>query len=139
MSNSQFTLPHSQIVVNPQVDLGQLRVYPVRPGGGVMDTLSAQVGRRIKGERVLRGLSQGALAQLIGYSSQAIWKIEVGRTDLPLSTLAKIAGALEADLCYLVSGQHRPDQDFRASIEDLIARLPKSVDELPDGPPEDPR
>ena len=103
-----------------------------------MDNLAAQVGRRIKGERVLRGLSQGALAKLLGYTSQAIWKIEVGRTDLPLSTLVKIATALEADLCYLVSGQRPPDRDFKSTLEDLIARLPKSTDELPNDPPEDP-
>ena len=103
-----------------------------------MDTLARQVGLRIKGERVLRGLSQGALANLMGYSSQSIWKIEVGRTDLPLSTLVRIATALEADLCYLVSGQRPPDRDFKSALEDLVARLPKSTDELPDDPPEDP-
>ena len=139
MSNLQFTLLYSQIDVNPQVDLSQLQVYPTRAGGAAIDTLAAQVGRRIKGERVLRGLSQGALAKLVGYTSQAIWKIEVGRTDLPLSTLAKIAAALGADLCYLVSGRRPPDHELSQRLEDLFSRLPQSTDELPDDPPEDPR
>ena len=93
---------------------------------------------RIRNARKRLKLSQTALGQRIGYSMNGIAKIERGESDPKFSSLVKLAGALETDLAYLVTGDRQYGQDLRKTLEDLMTRLPKSVDELPDDPPEDP-
>lgn len=65
-------------------------------------TLKEMVGLTIKEWRGRRGFTQKKLAELLGYSVQGVWRIEVGKTDVPLSTLGRIADALDVLVSALV-------------------------------------
>ena len=52
------------------------------------------IGPRMKVIRERKGLSKSRVAKMTGLSYTAYFDIEKGRTDMRLSTLCKIAGAL---------------------------------------------
>lgn len=52
------------------------------------------VGKNIRELRQTRGLSQTALADMVGMHTTYICSVELGRTNLTLSTIARIAQAL---------------------------------------------
>lgn len=59
-------------------------------------------GENVRKFRILRGLTQADLADLLGYKNKAsIGKIENGDNDLPLSMAEKIAQALRVDIMAL--------------------------------------
>lgn len=65
-------------------------------------TLS-DMGNRIKKRRLALGMSQESLAFSVGYKSRAsINKIELGKTDIGQSVIAKIANALGVEPGYLL-------------------------------------
>ena len=72
-----------------------------------VESVMAHVGLTIRSERAKHGLSQKDLAERIGYTAQGIWKIETGKSDPKLSTLVKIADALETEPAFLI-GPGRP-------------------------------
>ena len=57
---------------------------------------------RIKALRAERGMTQEALATKSGVSRQYIARLEIGRHDPSLSTLAKLAKALKVKVGELV-------------------------------------
>lgn len=71
--------------------------------GTRVEPLKTQLGLRIKGIRVDRGLSQGELAVIINSSTSLISNIENGTGNPRLSTLCKIAIALKVDLSTLTA------------------------------------
>jgi len=89
-----------------------------------MDTLAARVGLAIKQARIRNRLSQKALAEKVGYTSQGIWKIEAGKSDPSLSALEKIAEALGTNVEYLITGQQHPDMGRK--LDDILSRLPST-------------
>ena len=61
------------------------------------------MGQRIRARREELGLSQEALASVVGYKSRtSINKIELGKTDLPQSMIVKIANALHSSPGYIM-------------------------------------
>lgn len=64
--------------------------------GGIVDT--KEVGRRIRQFRQDAGLSQEALAELVGVSFQQVQKYESGHTTLNILKLQLIADALKVQV-----------------------------------------
>ena len=60
------------------------------------------VGRRLRGLRTLRGISQTALGDQIGVTFQQIQKYEKGANRISVGRLAKIADALRVEIGYLI-------------------------------------
>ncbi len=58
----------------------------------------AQLGKRIKQLRKLRGLSQAELAEKVGLDSKHISRLEMSRNLPTLETLGRIADALAVDV-----------------------------------------
>ena len=56
--------------------------------------MDCAIGSRIRGMRILRGLSQSALAEKIGVTFQQIQKYEKGTNRVAASTLVIISGVL---------------------------------------------
>lgn len=79
-----------------------------REGVAVVDedatAVAERVGRTIKALRAMKGMAQAELAKRIGFTPTGVWKVEAGRTDAPLSTLVKIAHALDTPLERVVGG-----------------------------------
>ncbi len=59
------------------------------------------LGERIRVAREARGLSQAQLGELTHSNQRVISKIESGKTDLKMSTLRRIAKALEVAVDWL--------------------------------------
>jgi len=66
-------------------------------------TLRTLIGRRIRTARTDRGFTQKALGGLAGVHEVHISRLEAGTLDTRLSTLRKIAGALDLPLSELLS------------------------------------
>lgn len=66
---------------------------------------SSTVPERIKTARILRGMSQHALARAMGTKQSAVWTWEHGKTDLRPETILKIATALRVPMLWLAFGE----------------------------------
>lgn len=56
------------------------------------------LGLRVRALREAAGFTQGALADVVGFSRPTINKIEIGREDLGASRLIRLAAALGVDV-----------------------------------------
>jgi len=72
--------------------------------------LLTKIGERIRQLRKSRGLKLQDLAQKTGFTKSYLSQIENSKREPPISTLAKIAYVLEADVTYLISGEMRPPE-----------------------------
>jgi transcriptional regulator with XRE-family HTH domain len=63
------------------------------------DALSVNVGERLRALREERGISMRSLARLSGLSANALSMIERGLTSPSVSTLTKLANAMEVPIC----------------------------------------
>ena len=62
------------------------------------------VARRIKALRQARGLTQDAVAEALGIASKNVQRLEAGRQNLTLKTLAHIADVLDVEPYELLNG-----------------------------------
>lgn len=85
--------------------------------GGIVDT--KEVGRRIRQFRQDAGLSQEALAELVGVSFQQVQKYESGHTTLNILKLQHIADSLKVSA-----------KDFFSSAPTQHIRLTGEEDQL---------
>lgn len=69
----------------------------VRSQGRSLDELMRRAARRIAEARLSKGLTQEALAHRMGMAPTNYQRLEGGRQNLKLSTLAKVAAALDID------------------------------------------
>jgi transcriptional regulator with XRE-family HTH domain len=78
------------------------------------DDLSARFGARLRELRVARSYSQEAFAALANIDRSAYGKLERGRSGASLTTMARIAVALEVPLAELVSAIELDPKSVRA-------------------------
>lgn len=64
----------------------------------------AEVGSRIRGRRLSRGMSQQKLAEAADITQNGVFRIEAGDTNPQLSTLHRIAEALDCSVRDLIVG-----------------------------------
>ena len=82
---------------------------------------------RIREIREDKGISQKALAILLGVSPTNIYNYEIGRTEPSVEMLKKIAGALEVSIDYLVGNS---DDFGNITISNGSAELSEQEKEL---------
>ena len=70
----------------------------------LFDVDLAAVGRRVHALRKRAGLTQGMLADMIGVSTSFIGHIERGEKKASVETMARLSGAFDTSLDYLVFG-----------------------------------
>jgi len=68
------------------------------PRTATSTTDSMTVATAIREARRTRGLTQAALAARLGVSAAFVNKLEAGRTNATVGTLARVAAALDAEL-----------------------------------------
>ena len=76
-----------------------------------------EIGDRMREGRREKGFTQAELGREIGYSMNGIAKIERGETDPKLSSLIKIAAALEIDVGYLLGTGTKNDSRLLELLE----------------------
>lgn len=77
-------------------------------GGRKADPVDALVGERLKYFRTAKKVSQSQLAQAVGLSLQQIQKYEYGSNRMAVSTLVKLARALDVPPEELVANLEAP-------------------------------
>lgn len=82
--------------------------------GGIVE--NKEVGRRVRQFRQDAGLSQEALAELVGVSFQQVQKYESGHTTLNILKLQQIADALKVSVAEFFSSA--PTQHVRLTGEE---------------------
>lgn len=95
-----------------------------------------RIGRRLRALRENRGMSQKAVAGLVGMSSPQLAKLEQGDTDMRISTLRSLLRALGADFADIagpdapeVSAKELSRRAQRAGVPaDVIKRITSAVD-----------
>ncbi|MFJ9988632.1 helix-turn-helix domain-containing protein [Streptomyces globisporus] len=86
------------------------RTGPLPSGGGPapspdLDDLTADIGDRIRAERLHRGWSQAHLATLAGVTKKYVGLAEAGHTTLPVVRLAQLCHGLGMPMSDLLSDQ----------------------------------
>jgi len=112
-----------------------------RPEGD-LDRLLKNLGERIRSGRRARHLTLDAFAKLVGLSRRFMTELELGRANVSLQGLAKVARALDVTAAALVAPEHvaaagrdellrlvemvpeRALDDARVALEKLVAALP---------------
>lgn len=90
-----------------------------------------EFGRTLRRLRAERALSQEALAAQAGLSPQHVSNIERGNKDLRLSTVLKLAEALEIPLgAFEIDGSEQPAPSAPAGERSHVAPRPAGDDEL---------
>jgi transcriptional regulator with XRE-family HTH domain len=87
------------------------------------------IGVLLRQARMEAGLSQKDLAGVLDCPSGRISSYELGRTDIPLVELEKLANYLEVPLSYFLDQGIRPSGDQVAGTDELerLAQLPEDV------------
>lgn len=67
------------------------------------DELAARVALDIKRLRKRIGVTQEQLAERVGMNARKLQRIEAGRVDVRVSTLGRLAAALEVDVAELLA------------------------------------
>ena len=79
-----------------------------------------EVGKRVRGLREAKKLSQTKLADIVGVSRQFIGDIENGNSDLCCDVLIKIAIALGTSEMYLLHGTEIEKIEYSSKILQLL-------------------
>lgn len=68
------------------------------------DAVAIAIGTRVVLEREARNLTKEELGVRTGLASRYIWRVEVGRVNIQLRNLAKIAAGLDLTVSQLTAG-----------------------------------
>jgi transcriptional regulator with XRE-family HTH domain len=91
---------------------------------GSADPIDVDVGRRIRIQRVARGMSQSMLADAIGVTFQQVQKYEKGANRVGASRLTRIANELGVAVGVLFgAGGETPSQDEPSATSDVLEHL----------------
>lgn len=92
----------------------------------------AEIGALVRAERLKRGLSQGALAELAGLSRETVNRLEHGTAgDLGAAKLATLLAAVGLDLTVQPRRRTAPDYIYRATISANVSHRERlHADEL---------
>lgn len=89
-----------------------------------------EMGNRIRTRREELGLSQEQLAFAVGYKSRSsINKIELGKNDIPQSTIAKLASALSTTASYIMGAGEEQTPAADPAEDCPIVRIYNSLNE----------
>ena len=80
------------------------------------------IGMKIKERRKMQGITQEAVASLLGVNPSHISNIECGRANPSLTALVKIANILECSVDFFISGEYtyKPGKGREETLDDKI-------------------
>jgi transcriptional regulator with XRE-family HTH domain len=98
-------------------------LWGLRVGRKLPHSTDVHVGQRIRERRMMKGLSQGALAEAGGVSFQQIQKYEKGANRVSASRLQQFAKLLEVSVSFFFDGLSSEDSKRRDRSHDLAQQL----------------
>ncbi|MBP2316526.1 helix-turn-helix domain-containing protein [Azospirillum soli] len=90
-------------------------------------SLKQRVGLRVKEARVARGLTQEALAELVGRTVEAISNIERGRTFPTIETLEQLGRNLDMPIQHFFEDAERSIDDRRFALEGKVKAIARKL------------
>ncbi|WP_451975975.1 helix-turn-helix domain-containing protein [Azospirillum endophyticum] len=90
-------------------------------------SLKQRVGLRVKEARVARGLTQEALADLVGRTVEAVSNIERGRTFPTIETLEQLGRHLDVPIQYFFEDAEQLVDDRRFILESKLKWLGRQL------------
>jgi len=91
--------------------------------GSVPNPIDVQVGRRLRAQRVLLGLSQEKLGDAVGLTFQQVQKYERGANRISASRLYELARALNIPVSYFFAELGESNEPF-AQHDEVIEEDP---------------
>jgi transcriptional regulator with XRE-family HTH domain len=95
------------------------------------EDVDRHVGARMRERRIMLGLSQQQLAELIGVTFQQTYKYEKGITRVASGHLYEIAQALRVDVGYFFDGMGRDDEVGPTQQQRLLLELARCFLAIP--------
>ncbi|WP_211104175.1 helix-turn-helix transcriptional regulator [Azospirillum sp. Sh1] len=92
-------------------------------------SLKQRVGLRVKEARVARGLTQEALADLVGRTVEAVSNIERGRTFPTIETLEQLGRHLDVPIQYFFEGADQSIEDKRFILEGRVKAIARKLNQ----------
>ena len=102
----------------------------VRAAARSANDVDEHVGRRLRKRRVARGLSQDALAKILGVSFQQLHKYETGENRISVSRLYQLGIVLDAPLDWFfegLPGKPAEREQPRDHAKALLSELPNAA------------
>lgn len=90
-------------------------------------SLKQRVGLRVKEARVARGLTQEALADLVGRTVEAVSNIERGRTFPTIETLEQLGRHLDVPIQYFFEDVDQSIEDKRFILEGRVKAIARRL------------
>ena len=109
---------------------------------GTRDELDAEIGRRVREARLVRGMSQTELGEALGITFQQIQKYERGLNRIGSGRLFKISQVLRLPVTYFYdgleeAGRAAPAAGLAPAADEPLAsktiRVARLLNDLPDG------
>lgn len=101
------------------------------PGRSRAQDIDRHVGARMRERRIMLGLTQQQMAELIGVTYQQAHKYEKGINRIAAGRLYNIAQALGVDVSYFFDGLHS-DKAFRATPQQrMMLELARNFVSIP--------
>ena len=85
-------------------------------------SVDAQIGNRVRVRRMLIGMSQERLAELLGLTFQQVQKYEKGTNRVGSGRLLKVSTILGVKITDFFEGTDRPHDTARRSVFDQLAQ-----------------
>jgi transcriptional regulator with XRE-family HTH domain len=95
------------------------------------EDIDRHVGARIRGRRIMLGLTQQRLAELIGTTVQQACKYETGLNRVSAGRLYQIAQALDTDVGYFFEAMGRDETSRVTHQQRLLLDLARSFNAIP--------
>ena len=112
------------LIVKPSINPG--------PRRSRAQDVDRHVGARMRERRVMLGLTQQQMAELIGVTYQQAHKYEKGINRVAAGRLYKIAQALGVDVAYFFEGIHSGDNAFKATPQQrMLLELARNFISIP--------
>jgi len=90
------------------------------------------VGRRLRALRLMRGMTQAAVAARLGISFQQVQKYEIGHNRMSAGRLYDLATILDCTMSDFFEGVDRNEPDRPVGLDDESARLAHMFRKIPD-------
>jgi transcriptional regulator with XRE-family HTH domain len=94
------------------------------------EDIDRHVGARIRGRRIMLGLTQQQLAELVGTTVQQACKYETGLNRVSAGRLYQIAQALDTDVGYFFDAMGRDDTSRVTHQQRLLLDLARSFNAI---------
>ena len=112
-----------------------LAVCPLLPAAGGKDKdmyfNQVEFGKRLQECRKSRGITQEALAELLGFASkQHVSRMERGVESCSLDVLVELSGLLHVSTDYLLMGTNPDKEITKAQLISVISQLTDIADQL---------